>query len=159
MVTTAVRSLGVLPLLFTRKPGSESLRKYCIMHQSIPAAPSPPPPGYCGAFARLISPGGEAFPNFAPPRDRKFICQPQGYSQVFDTHAVSYQYKYKPPGGLYVEGRFNVGFFCVTGLGAYIWRGLYMERLIFGILRYNYTEDITGKKKKQISSSVKDRGL
>ena len=37
--------------------------------------------------------------------------------------------KYKPP-GLYLEGRFNGAFF------AYIWRGLYMEGLIFGILRY-----------------------
>ena len=40
------------------------------MHQSIPAAPSPPPPpptpGYFGAFARLVSPGGGAFANFAP---------------------------------------------------------------------------------------------
>ena len=25
--------------------------------------------------------------------------------------------KYKPSGGLYLEGRFNGGFFCVTGLG------------------------------------------
>ena len=41
-----------------------------------------------------------------------------------------------PWGGLYSEGQFNGGFFCVTGLGAYIWMGLYMERLIFGILRY-----------------------
>ena len=46
--------------------------------------------------------------------------------------------KYKPQvragggeGGLYLEGRFNGGFFCVTSLG-----GLYLERLIFGILRY-----------------------
>ena len=40
--------------------------------------------------------------------------------------------KYKPPGGgLYLEGRFNGGFFCVTSL-----EGLYMEGLIFGILRY-----------------------
>ena len=43
-----------------------------LMHQSIPAAPSPPPPlptppGYCGAFARLFSPGGGAFANFALP--------------------------------------------------------------------------------------------
>jgi len=38
-----------------------------------------------------------------------------------------------PPrgGGGYLEGRFNEGFFCVTGLG-----GLYLEGLIFGILRY-----------------------
>ena len=30
------------------------------MHQSIPPAPSLHPPGYCGAFARLVSPGGGA---------------------------------------------------------------------------------------------------
>ena len=42
------------------------------MHQSIPAAPSPPPPGYCGAFARLVSPGGGAFANFAVPWSRAF---------------------------------------------------------------------------------------
>ena len=30
--------------------------------------------------------------------------------------------KYKPPGGLYLEGRFNGGFFCVASLG-----GLYLE--------------------------------
>ena len=42
------------------------------MHQSIPPAPSlpPPPPGYCGAFARLVSPGGGAFANFALPGGR-----------------------------------------------------------------------------------------
>jgi len=43
----------------------------------------------------------------------------------------------RPQGGLYLEGRFNGGFFFITGFGgAYIWRGLYMEGLIFGILRY-----------------------
>ena len=47
-----------------------------------------------------------------------------------------------PPGGLHLEGRFNEGVFCVTSLGgggggAYIWRGLYMEGLIFGILQYS----------------------
>ena len=41
-----------------------------------------------------------------------------------------------PPGGLYSEGRFNGGFFALRFWGAYIWRGLYMEGLIFGILRY-----------------------
>ena len=43
-----------------------------------------------------------------------------------------------PPGGggLYLEGRFNGGFFALPDWGAYIWRGLYMEGLIFGILRY-----------------------
>ena len=44
--------------------------------------------------------------------------------------------KYKPPGGLYLEGRFNGGFFALPVWGAYIWRGLYMEGLIFGILLY-----------------------
>ena len=40
------------------------------MHQSIPAAPSPP--GYWGAFARLVSPGGGAFANLALPGGRAF---------------------------------------------------------------------------------------
>ena len=39
------------------------------------------------------------------------------------------------PGGLYLEGRFNGGSFALPDRGAYIWRGLYMEGLIFGILR------------------------
>ena len=50
-----------------------------FIHQPIPAAPSnsPAPPslpnlGYCGAFARLVSPGGEAFANFALPGGRAF---------------------------------------------------------------------------------------
>ena len=30
-----------------------------FMHQSIPAAPIPPP-GNCGAFVRIVSPGGRA---------------------------------------------------------------------------------------------------
>ena len=42
------------------------------MHQSIPPAPSPPPPGYYGAFVRLVSPGGGAFANFALPGGRAF---------------------------------------------------------------------------------------
>ena len=41
-----------------------------------------------------------------------------------------------PRGGLYLEGRFNGGFFALRVWGAYIWRGLYMEGLIFEILRY-----------------------
>ena len=35
--------------------------------------------------------------------------------------------KYKPPGGLYLERPFNRGFFSVTSLGAYLWRGLFLE--------------------------------
>ena len=36
---------------------------------------------------------------------------------------------------IYLEGQFNGGFFCVTGLG-----GLYLEGLNFGILRYLRTK-------------------
>ena len=35
-----------------------------------------------------------------------------------------------------MEGRFNGEFFALPVWGAYIWRGLYREGLIFGILRY-----------------------
>ena len=53
------------------------------MHQSIPAAPIPPP-GNCGAFACLVSPGGGALANLARPGDRAFA-----YPRAFDTHVVS----------------------------------------------------------------------
>ena len=45
-------------------------------------------------------------------------------------------FQVQAPGGLHLEGRFNGGFFALRVLGAYVWRGLYMEWLIFGILRY-----------------------
>ena len=35
--------------------------------------------------------------------------------------------KYKPLGGLYLEGRFNGGFFALRVWGASIWRGLFSE--------------------------------
>ena len=38
---------------------------------------------------------------------------------------------------VYLEGLFNGGFFALRVWGAYIWRGLYKEGLIFGILRYS----------------------
>ena len=53
----------------TLSKGKKIRRNVAFMHQSIPAAPSPPPPssppGYCRAFARLVSPEDEAFANFA----------------------------------------------------------------------------------------------
>ena len=45
-----------------------------------------------------------------------------------------------PRGAYILEGRFNGGFFVLPVLGAYFWRGLYMEGLIFGILRYHREE-------------------
>ena len=35
--------------------------------------------------------------------------------------------KYKLPGGLYLEGQFNRGFFALQVWGAHIWRGLFSE--------------------------------
>ena len=35
--------------------------------------------------------------------------------------------KFKPPGGLYLERRFNGGFFVLPVWGAYTWRGLFSE--------------------------------
>ena len=37
-----------------------------------------------------------------------------------------------PRGGLYLEGRFNGGFFTLRVWGAYIWRGLFSE--FYGII-------------------------
>ena len=46
-------------------------------------------------------------------------------------------FDYKTLQGLVLEGRFIGGFFALQIWGAYtcIWRGVYMEGLIFGILR------------------------
>ena len=41
-------------------------------------------------------------------------------------------FQVQAPGGLYLEGRVNGGFFALLVWGAYIWRGLYMEGLIHG---------------------------
>ena len=45
-------------------------------------------------------------------------------------------FQVQAPGGLYLEGRLNGGFFVLRVWGAYIWRGLCMKGLVFGILRY-----------------------
>ena len=58
--------------------------------------------------------------------------------------------KYKPPGGLYLEGRFSGGFFMllVWGLifgGAYTWRGLFSEFysiLPLSFLYYEYVSNL-----------------
>ena len=46
-----------------------------------------------------------------------------------------------PLGRLYSEERFNGGFFALRFWGPYIWRALYIEELIFGIVRY-YKKDV-----------------
>ena len=45
-------------------------------------------------------------------------------------------FQVQSPRSLYLEGEFNRGFFALRVWEAYIWRGLYMEGLIFGILQY-----------------------
>ena len=43
---------------------------------------------------------------------------------------------YKPLGGLYLEGRFNRGFFALLVWGAYIWRGVHVFSDFYGIHMY-----------------------
>ena len=54
---------------------------------------------------------------------------------VFALFYFVFEGKYKPPGGLYLEGRFNGGFVVLPDWEAYIWRGLYMGGgLMYGML-------------------------
>ena len=57
-----------------------------------------------------------------------------------------------PPGGLYLEGRFNGGFFALPVWEAYIWRGLYVEVPIFGEA---YFRNFTVKVKSLKSNNTK----
>ena len=50
---------------------------------SVNSSCAHPPPGNCGAFACLVSPGGGALANLARPGDRAFA-----YPRAFDTHVV-----------------------------------------------------------------------
>ena len=58
-----------------------------LKHQSIPVMPSPPPPfpGYCGAVAHLVSPGGGTLQILLCPEAGAFAYR------AFDTLAVFYQ--------------------------------------------------------------------
>ena len=51
---------------------------YASVNSSCAQPPSPPPPGYCGAFARLVSPGGWGIYKFCTVRGPG-ICQPRGH--------------------------------------------------------------------------------
>ena len=68
----------------------------------------------------------------SPIVGRKFIV----FTLFYFVLAGNFQVK-APGGGLYLEGGFKGGFFALGVWGPYIWRGLYMEVLIFGILRYS----------------------
>ena len=55
------------------------------------------------------------------------LCFSLYLSEIFRAQAL---------GGLCLERRFNGGVFALPVWGTYIWTGLYMEGLIFGILWY-----------------------
>ena len=59
---------------------------FWTIYASVKSSCDQPPLGYCGAFARLVSPGGGAFANFVLPGPRAF-CQ----LRAFNTHTISYQ--------------------------------------------------------------------
>ena len=61
------------------------------------------------------------------------MCYCTGFALFYFEFEGNFQVQ--TPGGLYLEGRFNEGFFELRVLGAYIWRGSYMEELTYGILR------------------------
>ena len=48
----------------------------------------------------------------------------------------NFQVQACPRGGLYMEERFNGRLFALQVWGTYVWSGVQMEGLIFGILRY-----------------------
>ena len=91
------------------------------------------------------------------------------YHYCFATLYLRAIFKYKPPGGYvrrgdltegflrgaYIRrGDLTEGFFALRAWGAYIWRGLYMEGLIYGILRYLQENK---HRKKEIGQSFEER--
>ena len=49
-------------------------------------------------------------------------------------------FQVQAPGGLYLEGRFNGGFFALPPWGAYIWRGLFSK--FYGILYVKQCKEV-----------------
>ena len=65
-------SSSILEVAFIQEYLVELLyANFVVMHQSIPAVPTPPPPGpgNRGAFAHVVSPGGGAFAILSHPGD------------------------------------------------------------------------------------------
>ena len=61
------------------------------MHQSIPAAPSPPPPGLLRGICPPCQSQGWDISKFFAARGPG-ICQTRGQTRAFNTHAVSFQH-------------------------------------------------------------------
>ena len=56
-------------------------------------------------------------------------------SLLFFTLYLRAIFQVQAPGGLYLEGRFNGGYFALPVRGAYIWRGLFSE--FYGITKFS----------------------
>ena len=67
--------------------------------------------------------------------------------------------KYKPPGGLYLEGWFNGGFFALRVWEAYIWRGLYKNGLILGNFTVSFDIQVFPSQEKYISGLFGERNV
>ena len=68
------------------------------------------------------------------------LRQPYSCKEIYRFCFVFLCSKYKPQGGLYLEGRFNGGFFALRVWGAYTWRSLFSE--FYGILRMKNCIDL-----------------
>ena len=69
----------LLNCITSRKPDFQTKAALCISQFQMRPAP---PPGNCGAFARLVSPGGGALANLARPGCRAF-ANPVDYPEKF----------------------------------------------------------------------------
>ena len=89
--------VGYFPFRQTKQPETSGIikRKWndIFMHQSIPAAPSPPPPGLLWGICPPCQSRGWGICKCCAARGPG-ICQPRGQPRAFDMHAVSYQYNY-----------------------------------------------------------------
>ena len=85
--------VGHFPFRQTKQPETSGIikRKWndIFMHQSIPAAPSPPPPGLLWGICPPCQSRGWGICKCCAARGPG-ICQPRGQPRAFDTHAVSY---------------------------------------------------------------------
>ena len=66
----------------------DTILRYASVNSSC--AQPPPPPGYCGAFAGLVSSGGGAFANFVLPGGRAFP-NPGAIPELLSRTRFSYQ--------------------------------------------------------------------
>ena len=79
-----VRDIDLSMALAMIKNSVNNNSKNVLANASVNSSCAHPPPGNCGAFTCLVSPGGGALANLARPGGRAFA-----YPRAFDTHVVS----------------------------------------------------------------------